>query len=354
MTSVQVSAVADFDSLGVRWRALEQRAAASFFQTWSWTGCLAAERFPDPVLVEATEAGRTVALALFNRRRGVLHLGESGDPSLDCPYIEHNGVLTEAGREEGLTEACLSAVIGRHVLVLSGVGEVTLRVLRRIAGQVRVAKQSDSPFLDLMAIRRAGDDYLATRSANTRQQIRRSNRFYSALGRMTVDRPDSAAAAHAMLDTMACLHQASWQARGKPGAFANPFFARFHHTLIDTAFPRGEIDLVAIAAGGATIGILYNLRDRHGLRAYQSGFDYPAAGQAGKPGLTCHHIAIQQGLSQDVAVYDFLAGDDRYKRSLASGSVAQYWAEAGPALSPGLLARRLKDMLRGWRHRSRG
>ena len=79
----------------------------SFFQTWTWTGCLAAERFPDPVLVEAVEDGQTVALALFNRVGRTLHLGESGDPALDTVYVEYNGVLTEAGREAELTEACV-------------------------------------------------------------------------------------------------------------------------------------------------------------------------------------------------------------------------------------------------------
>ena len=62
----------------------------SFFQSWTWVGCLAAERFSDPVLVEATEEGRTVALGLFNRVRrrfgpSALYLGESGTPIWIAP-----------------------------------------------------------------------------------------------------------------------------------------------------------------------------------------------------------------------------------------------------------------------------
>ncbi len=347
MTTVRVSKVTDFAALGARWRDLEQRAQASFFQTWSWTGCLAAERFTDPVLVEATDAGRTVALALFNRRRGNLYLGESGDPALDCPYIEHNGVLAEFGRSEELTHDCLAAVAQSSVLVLSGIDEPTLRVIRRLAGQIWIAKRDDLPFLDLTAIRQSGSGYLATRSANTRHQIRQSDRFYASLGPLTIRRPATLAEAHATLDTLAVLHQATWTARGKPGSFAQPFFARFHHALIDIAFPRDEIDLLTLAAGETTVGVLYNLRDGTGIRAYQSGFDYRAAGQRGKPGLACHHAAIQRALAQPVAVYDFLAGDARYKRSLASRSTPQYWIEAGPAWSPGLLVRRLKARLAG-------
>ncbi len=347
MTTIQVSGVSDFAALGERWRDLEQRAECSFFQSWTWTGCLAAERFPAPVLVEATEDGRTVALALYNRvrrriGRGCLYLGESGNAALDCPYIEDNGVLTEAGRNAALTETCIRAVAGSHVVVLSGVGEPTLQAIRRVAGMVCIEKTNESPFVDLSAMRRAGTDYLATRSANTRQQIRRSDRFFAARGTLTVKRAATIEAAHAMLDAMAVLHQASWTARGQPGSFAKPFFGRFHHALIEAAFPLGQIALTAVSSGDTIIGILYNFLFRGRVAAYQSGFDYPAAARHGKPGLTCHHAAIRDAFDQGFDSYDFLAGGDRYKHSLADRSTRRYWVTAGPAWSPRLLSRQLR------------
>jgi CelD/BcsL family acetyltransferase involved in cellulose biosynthesis len=81
---ITVSPVVDFAALEVKWRDLEVRSGASFFQSWTWTGCLVEERFPEPVLVEARAGGRTVALALFNRRDRTLHLGQTGDPNFDC------------------------------------------------------------------------------------------------------------------------------------------------------------------------------------------------------------------------------------------------------------------------------
>jgi CelD/BcsL family acetyltransferase involved in cellulose biosynthesis len=346
VTTVDVTRVTDFAALGKRWQDLEQRADCSFFQSWSWTGCLAAERFPDPLLVEATEAGRTVALALFNRvRRTIgparLFLGEAGDPGLDCPYIENNGVLTEAGREDELTEACLRAVAASCVLVLSGIGDTVMQAVRRAAGTVWICKESVAPFIDLAALHRTEGDYLAARSANTRQQIQRSDRFFAANGALTARRAETLASAHATLDLLADLHQKSWLARGQAGSFAMPFFARFHHALIDAAFGRGQIELTTVGNATAVVGVLYNFSFRRRLLAYQSGFDYAAAGVHGKPGLTCHHAAIQGALARDFGVYDFLAGDTRYKRSLAGGSKPQYWVEAGPAWSPWLLFRRM-------------
>ncbi len=339
----------DFAALEARWRDLEQRASPSFFQSWTWTGCLVAERFPDPVLVTATEAGRTVALALFNRVRqriapSLLYLGETGDDGLDSPYIEHNGVLAETGREAALAEICLRAVAASHILVLSGIGEPVLRTVRRVAGLVWTRKQRESPFVDLAASRRSGADFLAGRSPNTRQQIRRSDRSYAARGVLTVRCADTLEAAHAMLDNMAALHQTSWVARGQPGSFARPFFGRFHHALVDAGFPRGEVALTATYKGQSLIGILYNFSFRGRILAYQSGFDYTAAGTHEKPGLTCHHAAIRQALEQGADVYDFLAGNDRYKRSLADGSDQHYWVEAGPVWSPRLLSRRMRSI----------
>lgn len=350
--SVRVSEVQDIAALEARWRALEQRANAPIFQSWTWTGCLAAERFTDPVLIEATEAGRTVALALLNRVRvgpgqpDLLYLGESGDPALDCVYVEHNGVLAEAGREAALTRACLAAVAHRYVVVLSGVEGDVLQAARDVAGTVWVAKVSEAPFVDLAAVRATGGNYLAGLSANTRQQVRRSDRHFAERGVLQVSMAASAAEAHRMLDRMAELHQAAWVARGEPGSFAASFFRRFHHALIDVGFPRGQTALTEVTGGGETVGILYNLRDDGGIRAYQSGFAYAPADNKAKPGLTCHGAAIDQALAEGAMRYDFLAGGDRYKRSLANRTERLYWLEAGPSWALRLLRRQVRARLR--------
>jgi CelD/BcsL family acetyltransferase involved in cellulose biosynthesis len=351
VVSVRVSEVTDFVSLGERWRDLEQRSDSSFFQSWTWVGCLAPERFSDAVLVEAVEAGHTVALGLFNRvTRGLgrsrLFLGENGTAELDCPYVEQNGVLTEAGRDAELTALCLRPLAAAHNVVLSGVGAPVRAAARLAADLVLTRRSQASPFVDLGAIRRFGGDYLVGRSANTRQQIRRSDRFYARNGPLRLERAESVRGAHAMLDRMAELHQAVWEARGKPGSFSAPFFRRFHHALIEVGVPRGEVALLEISCGETTIGLLYNFTWKGRMSAYQSGFAYQPGEAQAKPGLTCHHAAIGAALEQGLDVYDFLAGDDRYKRSLASQSQSQFWLEVGPFWSPRLLARAVVQRFR--------
>jgi CelD/BcsL family acetyltransferase involved in cellulose biosynthesis len=347
LTDITLTGVQDFAALEAKWRDLEARANASFFQSWTWTGCLAERRFPDPVLVEAREHGRAVGLALFNRSGRTLYLGESGDKVLDDIFIEFNGVLSEAGREAELTQACLRAAgFGdrRRRLVLSGVNAATVAAAKQI-GAVRSTRDRPAYFVDFAA-GRVG--FLDRRSANTRQQLRRSDRDYTAAGTITIERAETLPQAYEFLDGLATLHQVSWIARGQPGAFANPFFALFHRALIARGLERGEIDLLRIATRPQTIGFLYNFRYRGQSLAYQSGFDFANAGHHRKPGLTCHHQAIQLAAQWEAARYDFLAGDDRYKRSLADRSSTLHWIEIASPYAPRLLLLSLKDYVKGW------
>lgn len=335
MTQITLSPVDDWTALGTRWRSLEAEAPCSFFQSWTWIGCLAEERFPDSVQLEARDAEETVVLALFNRRRNrvgrqILFLHESGDPVHDLPFIEYNGLLHRTGIPDDVVAACLRAarwqVIGQkhpllpRRLVLSGVDG---RVLA--AARAKPRRSMVAPFLALATLRAARRDVMDTFSANTRHQVRRSMRAYAALGHLALHRAATPAEAHAFLDELALLHQQTWIARGKPGCFAQPFFARFHHALIDRAMARNEIDLFRITAGDEVVGVLYNFRHRGRSLAYQSGFAYGLGGQHAKPGLTSHVMAMRFCLEAGLDVYDFLAGEDRYKTSLSDGTTILHW-----------------------------
>lgn len=342
MIRVAVHEGVDFEAMAPRWRDLEARSRCSFFLSWTWTGCLIAERFPDPILVEAIEDGRTVALALFNRRRRwgvpVLFLHESGDRALDCPYIEQNGVLAEAGRETELARLCLGAVLRRWHAVLSGVDATTFEAVRSLRVPMHVKRSQASLYLDLAGLRTTGRGYLGSRSANTRQQIARSVRWYAAEAgsgpaEPVVSEAATVEAAWTGLDALAALHQASWNARGVGGSFSQPFFLRFHRALIERGLPLGQIRLQTVSVAGLTLGRLYNFQYRNRILAYQSGFRYRQDVSAARPGLVSHSAAIARAMGDAVDSYDLLAGDDRYKRSLADAEYRLWWLVTGPGWS---------------------
>lgn len=339
--TVESAPVRAFEEVGEAWRALEARTGGhAFFQSWTWVGCLAEERYDDPVLLRAVDAGQVVGLALFNRRGRSLHLAESGQTEFDAPFTEHNAPLIAAGAGAEVLPALLRAawrVAGVRRLMLGGAPAGVLRAAGGVAYRLR---EDPAPFVDLEALRRGGQPWMATLGANTRYQLRRSARHLEKLGPLRLARADGLAQALAWLDELSALHTESWQRRGQDGAFAADFSRRFHRRLVERAEPRGELDLLRLTAGEVALGYLYNFRLGGRVYAYQSGLSQAHADGHGKPGLTCHAMAIERALAAGDLAYDFLAGAARYKLSLSNASIPLFWAELVPGLSaPGLVAR---------------
>lgn len=348
---IDIARADSVEALARDWQALEVRApAASVFQGWGWVGCLAEERYPDPVLLRAAGAdGTLLGLALFNRRAGKLCLAESGDPVLDAPFVEHNAPLVASGPQAAEVKRTLLhaawRVRGAGRLVLGGVAP---DVLAAAGGTPWRLQERPAPWIDLRAV--TGTDWLATLSGNARYQIRRSNRRLAERGggALAIAAAASEAEALAWLEAMMVLHGETWRRRGQPGAFADPFAVRFHRALVARLFARGELDMLRITAGTEmVVGYLYNFRRQGRVYAYQSGFRQAEEGSHEKPGLTCHALAVARALAAGDAAYDFLAGAHRYKVSLANASQPLLWAELVPRWSPlGMVARAARALRR--------
>lgn len=347
---ISMTAPRDLRDLAPRWRALESASECSFFQSWTWTGCLAEERFTDPVLLTATDGKDVVALGLFNRRHGWLGerlwLGESGNAALDSVFIEENGFLVAGAVDPLILGRCLDAVQrgaipggrrGGRRIVLGGIAAPLASIAGTRRGTIRLQPDRPSPYVDFAVLRARGQDHMASLSANSRAQLRRSLRGYGEAGPLTLRRAGSLGEAQTFLNALAGLHQETWTRRGKPGAFAEPAFRRFHAELLARAWPRGEVELLRISAGTAPVGYLYNFVWRNWVLAYQSGFVYPDGDAHRKPGLTCHHLAIAEHLAAGRGGYDFLAGAARYKSSLSNAERSLSWLETGPCWRPAAL-----------------
>ena len=324
---IEVAPVTDFAALAPVWRELERRADCSFFQSWTWTGCLADERFGEPWLLSARRGDRVVGLALFNRgpRAGLsrpILLGESGRPDMDSIFIEHNGLMLDRDEPADLAAAYWSAIaerFGKARWRISGTTETSAFPADRI---VKVQARRPAPYLDLSP----DIDPLDGFSANTRQQLRRSLRAWEEIGPLTlkVAPPDQA---DDYLDALAGFHQRYWTGRNKPGAFAEPFFGRFHHTLLKRASDRQSIDVIRVSAGDRVAGYLYNFVHDGWVAAYQSGFDFSPDADRLRPGLVCHLMAIRHYAQAGMRRYDFLGGEARYKRSLANAEIPLVWLD---------------------------
>ena len=321
-------------------------------------GCLAAERFPDPVLLEMFGGDRLIALALFNRRVGLwrgdaLYLHESDDPVLNSIFTEHNGPLLlencapsrDAVLARLFEDAMHAPIDGRRSrarrIVLSGVAPECARAAALTGGYIADEVARVAPYIDFAALPQ-GEPFIKGLSRNTRHQLRRSNRIYEERGPLQLHRAETVETALDYLGKLIVMHDITWEGRGKPGAFATPAVRRFHHALITRGVPNGEVDLLRITAGPTLVGYLMNFNYNGQVSAYQSGFNYAAAGPHQKPGLTCHYLAIEAYRAVGADGYDFLGGADRYKLSLANAQRWLHWLSVAPTWHPQAVAGRIK------------
>jgi CelD/BcsL family acetyltransferase involved in cellulose biosynthesis len=326
------------------WRDLEARSQASFFTSWAWIGTWLACLPPtvQPRLLQARQGERTVGLALVvdgpaRQRFGLpfcrtAWLHATGRPELDILTVEHNDFLLDRMQPD----AVRTAMLGHWLERLRGVTEVTLpglagagwpagveaRSRRRVAREDWVRR---SYAVDLQGVRDAGGDFLKLISANSRAQIRRSMKEYARLGPLVLESATTVVQGLDWLDKLAALHQAHWVAQGEPGAFGNAFFTRFHRTLVERHLLDGGVQLLRVAAGEHDLAYLYSFVRGGRVYFYQSGLDYGLIDKHARPGLVAHVLAAQHNASLGHHVYDFMAGESRYKVNLATLDESMTW-----------------------------
>ncbi|HEX9954929.1 MAG TPA: GNAT family N-acetyltransferase [Allosphingosinicella sp.] len=355
----------DRAALEAQWRALEARADITFYLSWDWIGAWVDEAgMPDHVLV-GRAGGEIVALGLLRRnvekrhgfvRSRTLHLHATGCKEQDVIFIEYNGLLTDRrfGALEAEAVAFLRArqgEIGRFDEI--GFGGFAEDRFETLAGErTHVHALKSTAFVDLKALRESGDDYLETLSANTRQQIRRAVRIYEGRGALTLEPARSVEEALAFFEEMGRLHEAAWRQKGDDGgAWRFPFLVDFHRRVIERSFASGGIEIVRISCGAEAIGYIHCLVRGGWIGSYLSGFAYEADNKV-KPGLVSFCLYIQHRLKTGGEVFDFLAGDHRYKTSLGKPGPRMYWFRVQER-RPQLLAERALRRFKQWLERRR-
>lgn len=321
------------DALAERWKALEKKSRSSFFLSWNWVGTWLNRLARRPLVFRATRDGETVALGLFfetGPSRFLLH--QSGDMAEDSIYIEFNGLLCD-DTVTGLEADCWTWLTCQHpsrpllrrpTFDLNRLSEDSFHQIEASGGSSGKPTVEAAPYANLSWIADQHGDFASALSRNSRHKLRRSITLYeSQEGDLTLSRPETADDAQRYLDRLIELHQETWRARGKPGAFAPDFFEAFHRQMISNSFDQGVIDLIEIRSEEAPLGYLYNFLHRGAALSYQSGFRYDEDNRL-KPGLVCHALTAQDYLDRGLDRYSFLAGDSRYKRSLATGADKLY------------------------------
>jgi len=329
---VELTSLPSEERLTSMWRDLEGRADRSFFLSWAWIGTWLKAIDCRPELMIARWRGEIVGLGLVHVRLKTRHrllpiwtlfLHQTGDDDQDVITIEYNDVLADRRYRESVRGACLRFLIDHGVcggreageVLLGGIDSALRSDIESLGRPVHERAKAGSAYVDLRTLRSDGLSFLDSLQASTARRVRRSMVLYRERGPLEMKVAENVDEALDFFDRCGELHQARWTARGRPGAFAYPFYVAFHRRLIQTALPLGMAELVRVTVAGEAIGYVYNFLDRGRVHYYFSGFRFSDDNRL-KPGLVCHTLCIERHLDRGMDVYDFMAGDQRYKLEL--------------------------------------
>ncbi|MBK6716179.1 MAG: GNAT family N-acetyltransferase [Burkholderiales bacterium] len=321
------------------WCDLEPRSNAGFFLSWTWIGNWL-EHLPAhlrPWLLMARQGGEVVGLALLVPQRRTLgkfpicqswYLHSEGSTEFNAATVEHNDFLVDRRYGDRLRTAMLehwARSVGRSSelrlvgLTAEGWPETITAGLRR------VIDQRPSFSIDLNLVRAKAGDFTSVVSGHARRFIRRSLKEYATLGPVVVEEAQDAPQALRFFERMVALHQARWTALGETGSFKTAYRLSVHRGLIERGVPRGEVQLLRVAAGQSDIGYLYSFVRGDHLYVFQSGFDYGLLEKHGRPGLVTHTLGVQHNAAKGFRLYDLMAGESQYKQTIATHTETMTW-----------------------------
>ena len=360
---VELAPLRDYEALKEAWLSLERLADIPFFGTWAWTGTWISllPRGSWPVVCKIMHAGEPVALAVLGRRRrwrlGLpfrqLLLNASGIEAYDSIHIEMNQLLAPAHEQLPAMRALFHAVAGSRPrmtgssprmecdeLLLPGLAQgAQVTELALESGLWTHSTQASAPYVDLDHLRSTGRPYPTLLGTKGRYAVRRALGDYRRiLGEPTLTRAGTAAQAEEFLSGLAELHLARWTQKGQPGAFAAPAFRAFHEALIRNHFAQGCLDLFRVQCGTTVVGFIYAFRYRNVACFYQCGYNYRGLPEHNQPGYLALPLVIEHYAATGARTFEFLAGEDGYKRRLATHHRPLVWLEVQrPALRTALL-----------------
>jgi len=304
---LQTRPLRDFEAARVPWQGLGE-SAGNIFGTWEWgstwwrhfgrdrrlrlTGCYR----PDGALVgilplyEARQI--PVRLLRFIGHGPADQLGPVCAPSDRASVAEALGRVVESPRALLLAERLLPTE------------EWAARL------DAPVVRREDSPRITLGAGR--WDEFLASRSANFRQQVRRrERRLLRQHGlRYRLSGPQSL---ETDFEALLSLHEARWE------QLESTSFSRhraFHREFAVSALRRGWLRLWLAEVGGRVVAAWYGFRFGGAEWYYQAGRDPRWEREAIGFVLLAH--TVREALEDGVPEYRLLLGGEPYKARFAS------------------------------------
>jgi CelD/BcsL family acetyltransferase involved in cellulose biosynthesis len=169
--------------------------------------------------------------------------------------------------------------------------------------------QATCPVLDLPGTYGA---YLATLSKSLRYDAQGLQRERLRRLRARLRFAETVEEAEQFLECFFRLHARRWLRRGLPGAFLFRGTRAMHRWFVTQALRNDRLRLSVLEVEDQPIGALYCMREERTYFFYQSGFDPRFAGLS--PGSVLVAETIRRAIAEGATTFDFLRGDEPYKR----------------------------------------
>jgi CelD/BcsL family acetyltransferase involved in cellulose biosynthesis len=201
--------------------------------------------------------------------------------------------------------------------------------LRRAGANLATTEQATLPAANLTG--QTWDDYLAERSHNFRSELRRKERALAKTHQFEYVEARAVDDVHAALSDHFDLHERRWPVQRAERQHAEGL-KQFHRDFARQAASHGWARIWRLCVDGQPIASWYgwNLGGRY--LYYQAGLD-PGWSRF-SPGTLLLGRTIQAAIEEQCSVYDFLLGEESYKRRFCNGArdVTTLTAAPGPSL----------------------
>jgi CelD/BcsL family acetyltransferase involved in cellulose biosynthesis len=331
LTTSVLTDEAGFDALAGEWdELLEQSEQHVFFLRYSWNRLW--WRFLRPASSELfiitcrDQHGRLVGLAPFylrqRRTAGIPHVREILflGTGVYAQTSEHLDVISRRGFELSVADAiadCLSLSSDWDRLCLTEIPEASrmLACLQSASSeQNQIEACNRSHFIDTTV---GWDSFTKGLSGSARRNVVSGTRKLFSGHECKLRRVETPDELEPAMNSLVRLHQARWQSKGEPGAFALPNVEAFLREAARASLAEGRLRLLTLEVDGKIAAARLDFLDNHTAHAFQAGFDPAYANEA--LGAVMNGLCIKQSIEDEwVHAYDFMGGSAEYKESWTS------------------------------------
>lgn len=322
----------DITALKSKWLTLEDSLTTPFFLTWPWIfnwlsiNSSLSNQF---LLVEAIKDNKTVGLALFRTKTiwvfpyiklNQLWLHRHGEERADQIWIEHNDILAIPEHHQKIRQGIFQHVLSSESPwqeVYLGMSNEGLLNDIKLPGTLQRTLIDSPAFRANLSLHPNLSSYLSSLSKNTRAQISKSKKNLSAFGAFQLEMASELSEKQLFFKQITEKHIERWSENDFGSGFNNPVFVNFHQRLIFQDQENRYSRLYRLSQNGESLGLVYILTTKHTWYFYLSAITFHTDPKI-KVGLLLHALIIEQAIKENVTIYDFMAGEAQYKKSLSN------------------------------------